>query len=73
MHYGIALGLVCLVFAGNIVCNSVQPVFGLPLFFLWNIISVFIITAVMWIVYTLDPRNKIQESPGDSDRSEHMK
>ena len=69
MRYGIVGGLVIVVFAGNVVCNSAQPVFGLPLFFLWNILSVFIITAVMWTIYSLDIRRKAPRSTGDRARA----
>lgn len=50
--------MVAIVFAGSIACNSDRTVFGLPVFFVWNVFSVFLIAAGMWLVFQLDPRNR---------------
>ncbi|WP_064696941.1 hypothetical protein [Rhizobium aegyptiacum] len=54
----IVLVMVLAVFIGSILCNSVQPFMGVPLFFAWNIFSVFLMTAVMGLIYLLDAKNK---------------
>ncbi len=57
MRHLLVLILVVSVFAGSIICNSAQQVFGLPLFFVWNVLSVFIITIFMLVIFLLDPKN----------------
>lgn len=58
--YGIyfTISLVLLVFIGTAIFNIKGHFWGFPIFFLWNIASIFIISAVMGIVFILDPRNK---------------
>jgi hypothetical protein len=54
----VVLILVVIVFAGTVVCNSDQTVFGFPLFFVWNLFSVFLIAGGMCLIFRLDPRNR---------------
>jgi len=59
MRYVLPFALVIFVFAGSILCNRVQPlVLGLPMFVAWNIVSIFIISGGMYLIFRLDPANK---------------
>jgi uncharacterized BrkB/YihY/UPF0761 family membrane protein len=59
MKYGAPILLVILVFSGSIVSNRVTPlVFGLPPFFVWHVVSVFLISGGMWLIYKADPENR---------------
>lgn len=60
MKYAAPIILVILVFVGSVVCNRVTPlVFGLPMFFAWHLFSVFMMSAGMWIIFKLDPQNRM--------------
>ncbi|WP_276120125.1 DUF3311 domain-containing protein [Pararhizobium qamdonense] len=60
MKYAAPIILVTLVFVGSVVCNRVTPlVFGLPMFFAWHLFSVFMMSAGMWIIFKLDPQNRL--------------
>ncbi|EMA6343795.1 DUF3311 domain-containing protein [Bacillus cytotoxicus] len=50
--------VLCLII-GPIFTNSVTPyVLGMPFLLFWILLSVFITSFCMWIVYWLDPANK---------------
>jgi len=57
MRVILVFGLVSSVFVGNIVFNTDGKAWGLPIFFLWNVFSVFLISAGMLLIYLLDPKN----------------
>lgn len=65
MRYAMPVIMVALVFLGGIICNRAYPfIAGLPMFVAWNIVSVFLISAGMWIIFRLDPANKADEVDG---------
>jgi hypothetical protein len=46
------------VFLGATVFNRVAPfVFGMPLFFAWTLFNVLLMSAIMFVVYKIDPAN----------------
>ena len=46
--------LVTTIYAGTILFSSEAFFAGMPVFFLWTVFSVFLISGVMWIVYLTD-------------------
>jgi hypothetical protein len=66
MRYALPFLMVALVFIGGIVCNRVYPlVGGVPMFVAWNVFSVLLISAGMWVIFRLDPENKKDEMNGE--------
>ena len=62
MRHTLPFILVALVFVGGVLFNRAEPfVLGVPTFFAWNVFSVFLISAVMWMIFRLDPANKSDE------------
>jgi hypothetical protein len=62
MRHMLPFALVALVFLGGILFNRVEPfVLGVPTFVAWNIFSVVLISAGMWLVFKLDPANSRDE------------
>ena len=46
------------VFLGATVFNRVTPfVFGMPLFFAWTLFNVLLMSAIMFVIYKIDPAN----------------
>jgi len=49
--------LTIMIFSGTVLFSSDAFFAGLPVFFLWTVFSVFLISAVMWVVYLTDADN----------------
>jgi hypothetical protein len=57
MRLFLAVCLVLCVFLGGVAFNSSDRILGLPAFFVWTVFSVFFMTAGMWLIFILDPKN----------------
>lgn len=58
IHILALIPVLCLV-VGPIFANSVTPyVLGMPFLLFWVLLSVFITSFCMWLVYVFDPANK---------------
>ncbi len=63
MRFLIAVIVVASVFAGNVAFNDSTTFLGYPLFFVWNIFSVVLITCGMGVIFVLDPKNRRSANP----------
>lgn len=62
MRYGLPLIPPILVLLGATVFNRVTPfIFGMPVFFAWTLLTALSTSAVMLLVFKLDPKNKAED------------